>query len=323
MSKRKKLHIDRIILVLIIIMAITMLIAKMRSSIQTSKVQENEVFSNAIKIDLSENQNDENNLTKVQKDETKQNDNTNAVQLVQNNFTQNNIETKKETINSDKKLSTNGLTVLMYHFFYDKNVENGQDDNWMEISDFEEQMKYLSENNFYFPTWKEVEEYIDGKTELPEKSLVITMDDGDPSFFKLALPIIKKYKIKATEFIITSWYADLANENKSEYMNYESHSDSMHQGGKNGKGVMMSWSNEKILTDLKTSQDKLGGATVFCYPFGQYVANSEELVKQSGFKLAFTTKSGRVKKGSDKFALPRIRMFKGVKFSSFKAVVNY
>lgn len=34
-------------------------------------------------------------------------------------------------------------------------------------------MKYLSENNYYFPTWDEVASFIDGKQVLPEKSVVI------------------------------------------------------------------------------------------------------------------------------------------------------
>ena len=38
----------------------------------------------------------------------------------------------------------NGLPVLMYHFFYDQNIKtSGIDNNYIEISKFEEQMKYL------------------------------------------------------------------------------------------------------------------------------------------------------------------------------------
>lgn len=62
----------------------------------------------------------------------------------------------------------------MYHYFYDKsNGEIGENSNYMEVSDFDNQMKYLSENNYYFPTWDEVASFIDGKQVLPEKSVVI------------------------------------------------------------------------------------------------------------------------------------------------------
>ena len=213
-------------------------------------------------------------------------------------------------------LSEEGLPVLMYHFFYDKNKTEGKDENWIEISDFEEQMKYLADNNFYFPTWKEVENYIDGKTELPEKSVVVTVDDGDPSFFELAVPIIQKYNIQATSFVIAYWYGDRA-ENKEKNISYQSHSYDMHKGGSNGKGVMLSWEYDKIIEDLKLSQETLGDANIFCYPFGQYNELDVKALKDTGFKLAFTTQGGRVKKGASKFELPRVRVSKSTSIKAF------
>lgn len=209
----------------------------------------------------------------------------------------------------------------MYHFFYDENKTTGQDNNWIEISDFEEQMKYLSENNFYFPTWEEVEQYIDGKIKLPEKSVVITVDDGDDSFFDLAVPVIQKYDAQATSFVITSWYGYRAND-KQENISYQSHSDCMHEGGSNGKGVMLSWSYDKILEDVKQSSDILGGATIFCYPFGQYNDLDKKVLKDAGYKLAFTTQGGRVYKGASRYELPRVRISKNTSISEFKNMVK-
>lgn len=231
---------------------------------------------------------------------------------------------RKVIVSEKKKIATtsskSGLPVLMYHFFYDKNVSSGKDNNYMEISDFENQIKYLTDNNFYFPTWQEVEDYIDGKISLPDKSVVITVDDGDDSFFELAVPIIQKYNAKATSFVITSWYGYRAN-NKQVNISYQSHSDCMHEGA-NGKGVMLSWSYDKILEDVKQSSQTLGGSTVFCYPFGHYNDLDKKVLKDAGYRLAFTTEGGRVYKGSDKFALPRVRMAKGVSLSTFASMVQ-
>ncbi len=232
---------------------------------------------------------------------------------------------KRKVIVSEKKkiattTSKSGLPVLMYHFFYDKNVSSGKDNNYMEISDFEDQIKYLTDNDFYFPTWQEVEDYIDGKINLPSKSVVITVDDGDDSFFELAVPIIQKYNAKATSFIITSWYGYRAN-NKQANISYQSHSDCMHEGA-NGKGVMLSWSYDKIMEDVKQSSKTLGGSTVFCYPFGHYNDLDKKVLKDAGYRLAFTTEGGRVYKGSDKFALPRVRMTKGISLSTFASMVQ-
>ncbi len=230
----------------------------------------------------------------------------------------------KREVKVRNSIGNKGLPVLMYHFFYDKNTESGanKDNNFIEISDFEEQIKYLSENDFYFPTWEEVEEYIDGKTILPEKSVVLTVDDGDDSFFKLAVPVLQKYDVDATSFVITSWYGYRANE-KQENVSYQSHSDCMHEGASNGKGVMLSWTKEKIIKDLEDSKKALGGnATIFCYPFGQYNDTGIEALKTAGYKLAFTTQGGRVYKGSSKYELPRVRIMKTTTLSSFKSMVN-
>ena len=233
-----------------------------------------------------------------------------------------NTTEKKQEIIVCNPLGEEGLPVLMYHFFYDKTKEQGKDNNWIEISDFEEQIKYLSENNFYFPTWEEVEEYIDGKTILPEKSVVLTFDDGDASFFELAVPVLQKYNIDGTSFVITSWYGYRAQE-KQANVNYESHSDNMHQGGSNGKGVMLSWEYDKIVEDLNKSKETLGSnSTIFCYPFGQYNETAIDALKATGYKLAFTTESGRVKIGSNKYALPRVRISKTTTLSQFKSMVN-
>lgn len=227
----------------------------------------------------------------------------------------------EQKLQSGKTLSENGLPVLMYHFFYDKSKDSGKDGNWIEIANFEEQMKYLSENDFYFPTWEQVENYIDGKQELPEKSVVITVDDGDPSFFELAVPIIQKYKIPTTSFVITYWYGDRAND-KQEYVSYQSHSYDMHKSGSNGKGVMLSWDYDKMKDDVLLSRDVLGGADIFCYPFGQYNDLDIKVLKENGYKLAFTTKGGRVKKGSSKYELPRVRISGNTGIGEFKKKVE-
>ena len=177
-------------------------------------------------------------------------------------------------------------------------------------------MKYLSENDFYFPTWQEVEDYIDGKIELPEKSVVVTVDDGDHSFFELAVPVIQKYDVYATSFVITYWYGNRA-ENKENNISYQSHSYDMHKAGANGKGVMLSWDYDKMKDDLLLSSEVLGGANIFCYPFGQYNDLDIKVLKDTGYKLAFTTQGGRVKKGASKYELPRVRVARETSLSAF------
>ena len=300
MKKKNKLNIKKIIVFLVILG----IIAGLYINLKNKKNQ---------------------NIAREQIEEQEESANQNVNINQDNDKKEENIAPSKslleEKLESGKYLSDSGLPVLMYHFFYDKNEREPQDGNWIEINDFDAQMKYLSENDFYFPTWEEVEDYIDGKTELPEKSVVITVDDGDPSFFELGVPIIQKYNVQATSFVVTYWYGDVA-ENKEKNISYQSHSYDMHKGGSNGKGVMLSWSYEKMVEDLKTSQEVLGGATIFCYPFGQYNELDIKALKDTGFKLAFTTQGGRVKKGASKYELPRVRISGNTGLEAFKKKVE-
>ncbi|MCI8655177.1 MAG: DUF5011 domain-containing protein [Clostridia bacterium] len=239
---------------------------------------------------------------------------------------QENTNSTSNSTATSNKLNTQvrGLPVLMYHFFYDASKgEKGRDNNWMEISDFEEQMKYLSDNNYYFPTWNEVEDFIDGKITLPQKSVIVTIDDGDQTFIDLAIPVIEKYNVKATSFVVTSWNGDwLPQTYRSSHMDFQSHSHDSHRSGANGKGRLVNMSYEEAVQDVTKSKNIIGSCKVFCYPFGHYNDTSVKALKDSGYTLAFTTQGGRVYPGANKFALPRVRMSKGVSINSFRDMVK-
>lgn len=232
------------------------------------------------------------------------------------------VEKGSKNISTEK---SKGLPVLMYHFFYDKDSPPKKlDANYMEIHDFEDQLKYLTENNYYFPTWEEVKNYIDGTSCLPEHSIVLTADDGDATFFDLAVPIVEKYNVKITSFLITSWIDDqnkLKNYDSNKII-FESHSHDMHRAGTDGKGRILTLSYDEACKDVKTSQSFIGNATVFCYPFGHYNDACYKILKDSGYTLAFTTKYGRVRPGDNCYALSRIRMSKGDSLKSFISKVN-
>ncbi len=265
---------------------------------------ENEInnVNNEANDNLSSQNNNENNLNQntIKKEEKKQNE----INKISTEITNNDKESNSSI------LSSKGLPVLMYHFFYDDVKYFKKDNNWLKISDFEAQVKYMSENNFYFPTWDEVVKYVDGKANLPAKSVVITVDDGDPSFFDLAVPILQKYNVTATSFVVTSWYGYRYNPDMKNVV-FESHSDNMHQSGANGKGRMVNWSYDEILKDIKTSSETLGNCDIFCYPFGHYNDTAIRALKDANYKLAFTVEGGRVKPGQNKYQLPRVRVSDG------------
>lgn len=222
----------------------------------------------------------------------------------------------------NNKGTSNGIAILMYHYFYDKDKgEVGKDSNWMEVHDFEKQLKYLQENDYYFPSWQEVADFIDGKITLPKKSIVITIDDGHKSLFTYAIPLIEKYNVKATAFIITNKSAANKFKNfKSENMNFQSHTHNMHQGGCSGGhgGLFRCINYDDGLKDLKTSISILGSNDAIAYPYGDVTNNVIKITKDANFKVGVTTKYGKAKKGMDRLQLPRVRMYQGITLNSFK-----
>ena len=238
----------------------------------------------------------------------------------------NKIETKRKVIVKEKpvtinKISGDGVPVLMYHYFYDKNKgETGENSNWMEISAFEKQIKYLVDNNYYFPTWQELADYVDGKISLPKKSIIITIDDGHKSLFEKAIPIIEKYNVRATAFIITSYSAgNKFSKYKTDNMNFQSHTHNMHRGGCSGGhgGLFRCINYNDGLKDLNKSIKILGSHDAIAYPYGDCTDNVIKITKAAGFKVAFTTEYGKVYKGMNKLKLPRIRMSKGISLNGF------
>ena len=242
----------------------------------------------------------------------------------------NNVEVQKEEIPEMKKINnerkalseistTRGLPVLMYHFFYDESAgETARDNNCMEIKNFEAQIKYLAENNYYVPEWEEVIDFVNGKIGLPEKSVIITVDDGDESFFRLAVPVLKKYKFYATSFVVTSWYSQFVTEENAEVVDFQSHSDNMHRSGKDGKGAILTLSYDEVCKDLETCRAIIGEkCRVFCYPFGHYNENAMKELQDCNYIAAFTVEGGRVTPGMNCLKLPRVRMSKGDTLNSF------
>ena len=234
-----------------------------------------------------------------------------------------------EKINQQRKTCSEitkerNIPVLMYHFFYDEQAgETARDNNYMEIHDFEEQVKYLAENNYYVPNWDELEDFVNGKIGLPEKSVIITVDDGDESFFRLAVPVLEKYNFYATSFLITSWYPDRPSVYTSEVIDYQSHSDNMHRAGNNGKGAILTIDYESGCKDLNQSKQITGNeCKVFCYPFGHYNDNAIQMLKDCGFTMAFTVEGGYVTPGMDLYKLPRVRMSKGISLNAFIAKIQ-
>ncbi|MBI5970724.1 MAG: polysaccharide deacetylase family protein [Deltaproteobacteria bacterium] len=79
---------------------------------------------------------------------------------------------------------------------------------------FGAQMRYLKEAGFTTLGMNELQDYAEGKSEVREKSVMITFDDGYLDNFVYAYPHLRANGIKATVFAVTGWMDAASNQSE-------------------------------------------------------------------------------------------------------------
>lgn len=214
-----------------------------------------------------------------------------------------------------------GIPILMYHQFTSR--PEGEDGwlrgNYAYIGDFDAHMNHIATTGFYLPTWDELSAFIDGRLFLPSHSVIITDDDADQTWFDLAAPVVERYRVLTTSFMITAHRQDPA---PNPYVLRRSHTHDMHQAGANGQGRMVNWTVEQIAADMEASAAVLGVKEVVAYPFGHYNETAKAGLRAAGFEMARTIQQGYVRIGTDKLALPTIRINYGMGLDALVGLIG-
>lgn len=189
-----------------------------------------------------------------------------------------------------------GIPVLYYHSV---NAENPKNDELVVTKDkFREQMTYLKDNGYTVITTETLYNYLSKGDKVPEKSIVITFDDGWKDNYQYAFPILKEFKYPATVFVITEmtktnhWlYLSEAEikEMSKEGMEIASHT--IHHDN------LTEIPKDKIKATLEESKSYLEGligkpVNTIAYPFGKYNKSVIQATKSAGYTMAFTINSG-------------------------------
>ena len=229
------------------------------------------------------------------------------------------IEKTYDNNNTDSKEAVE-VPVTVYHFIYLEGEECGEIICHHE-NQIKEEFNYLKENNYFTLNTKEMEWFIDKKIRLPEKSILVTIDDGARA--EKFIPFLEKYNIHATLFLVTSWYSK--DKFKSPYLEIASHSDNLHEGGKcpGDQGSPLKCVDKNILlNDLKTSRNKLNNTEAFCYPFFEFNDYSESVIKEAGFKTAYIGSMKKATQGINKYRIPRITIFSDNTLEDYKKYID-
>lgn len=219
------------------------------------------------------------------------------------------------------KRSTCRLPVLMYHHFVEDTDEKLADTT-VSVSRFREQMTALKDSGFTAVTLGDVLDYVDSGVPLPDKPVLITMDDGYTSNLELAAPILEELGMCATVFVIginegEAIYVHSGNPLLPPRFSYEeaapwvekgvldlqSHTYDMHQlasYGYSGRDGLLRLPGEDddayraaLEVDLSLFQARREGRVstdlvALAYPFGYYGDGLDGPLAASGIRMTFT-----------------------------------
>lgn len=91
--------------------------------------------------------------------------------------------------------SVHAVSILAYHSFGD-----GKGRLTISREQLENQMQYLLTNNYRVITLDHFFDFLAGKRSIPKRAVMITIDDGHPSTYEIAFPVLKRYGFAATVF---------------------------------------------------------------------------------------------------------------------------
>ncbi len=203
------------------------------------------------------------------------------------------------------------VPVFMYHHVL-------PEDGFLAISvqNFERQMKFLAEKGYHTLSADEFLAFKKGEYKPPKKSILLTFDDGWRDLYFYAYPIMKKYGLKGTIFLVTSW-VERASIKKAEFFPYF-HKECKALVRKAPEKVVLNWEEVEKMQDVfdfhshththfedkicikeefelsrEILKERLGiESRHLCWPRGHYDEKLFSLGKACGYEIFYTTERG-------------------------------
>lgn len=202
------------------------------------------------------------------------------------------------------------LPVLMYH-----SIDNNDDETKLSVSpeSFERQMKFLHDHKYNVVGPEKVAAYLEKREPIPPRTVAITFDDGFYNNYKYAYPVLKRYGLPATIFMITD------NIGKEGFLGWDQLKEMSDSGLITIGSHTMShcWlpdaDDKKLPEELKGSrrvlEDGLGKKVVsLCYPLGAHDKRVEDAAREAGYTVSFATNPGLREPSDNALAVKRVRI---------------
>jgi peptidoglycan/xylan/chitin deacetylase (PgdA/CDA1 family) len=208
-----------------------------------------------------------------------------------------------------------GVTVLIYHRFGEDRYPTTN----VAVDRFREQMEFLKENGYRVIPLEALVQYLQKDGKLPEKAVVITIDDGYRSVYENAWPVLKDFSYPFTVFL----YAKATENRHSNYMTWEQIRE-MKDAGVDFQNhgfshehmafippgmdahAYRAWIRADLSVSTKILSDELKEQPrFFAVPYGEYNEIVLDEIRSFGYEAIILQDPGSVSGDTDPFAIPR------------------
>lgn len=214
-------------------------------------------------------------------------------------------------------LEEDGYQVVPILCYY-RLAENCNSQLCLSVKAFERQMEYIKDNGYRVITMAELFGFLQYHHGIPARSVVMTFDDGNRSFYDIALPILKKYGYKAALFVYTDSIGrskDTLTWNQLKQIKAEgfeigshglSHMDLTKRSADEDGETYFARIKKEIFLSKKIIDQKLDQDTkYFAFPFGGYNPRILQWTEQAGYELGLSAKRGSNPFFADRLTLKR------------------
>ncbi len=207
------------------------------------------------------------------------------------------------------------IPILMYHFVGRETLErDGHSLSRFNVTaaDLEAQLLLLQRLGYHPVTVGEIAAALEGKATLPDRPIALTFDDGWREQYDVAFPILRRYGIRATFFVSTSFIG------YPRFMTWEELAEMRDAGmeiaSHGRKHVDLAEADDReawreIAGSREVLEEKLGVSAVsFAYPYNAYRKGLPALLERAGYQVAVGGGGGPVQRPERRYYLRRMEV---------------
>lgn len=227
--------------------------------------------------------------------------------------------------------------ILMYHIL-DASYSEREAKYCLLPERFAEQMAWISDNCNPI-TLDQLLAAQEGKARLPDNAVAVTFDDGFATTFEHAMPVLEKYCVPATMYIVANRIGGDNDWMHSRGMPKRTLMDASQIREMDAAGIdigshtlnharLSETPEDQMQQEIAESKTCLEGLLTksvrhFAYPYGLYNETARNLVEQAGYVSACSTRSGFNNATTDCYLLRRIEVFGSDKLWHFKQKLKF